>query len=75
MGFEPMASVLALQCSTSWAMKTHTLGAGVSSSVPVKGMKHEDDVSCGNTNLNEDMIIAVVIGTRQIGLLPMYGCS
>ena len=23
-----MASVLALQCSTNWAMKTHTLGAG-----------------------------------------------
>ena len=27
-GFEPMASVLALQCSTNWAMKTHILGAG-----------------------------------------------
>ena len=25
-GFEPMTSVLALQCSTNWAMKTHTLG-------------------------------------------------
>ena len=24
----PLASVLALQCSTIWAMKTHTLGAG-----------------------------------------------
>ena len=28
MGFEGMASALALQCSTNWAMKTHTLGAG-----------------------------------------------
>ena len=27
-GFERMASALALQCSTNWAMKTHTLGAG-----------------------------------------------
>ena len=24
----PLASALALQCSTIWAMKTHTLGAG-----------------------------------------------
>ena len=24
-------------------------------------MKHEDDVNCGNTNLNEVMIVAVVI--------------
>ena len=46
----------------------------MSSFVPVKGMKHEDDVNCGNANLNEDMIVAVVIGT-QIGLLPMYGSS
>ena len=27
-GFERMASALALQCSTNWAMKTHILGAG-----------------------------------------------
>ena len=27
-GFEPVASALALQCSTNCAMKTHTLGAG-----------------------------------------------
>ena len=26
-GFEPVASAFALQCSTSWAMKTHTLEA------------------------------------------------
>ena len=24
-------------------------------------MKHEDDMNCGNTNLNTDMIVAVVI--------------
>ena len=24
MGFEPVASAFVLQCSTSWAMKTHT---------------------------------------------------
>ena len=29
MGFEPMASVLVLQFSTNWAMKTHTLGVGL----------------------------------------------
>ena len=27
-GFEPMDSALALQRSTNWAMKTHTMGAG-----------------------------------------------
>ena len=26
-GFEPIASALALQCSTDWAVKTHSLGA------------------------------------------------
>ena len=26
-GIEPMASALALQCSTNWAMKTHTLAS------------------------------------------------
>ena len=41
-GFEPMASALALQCSTDWAMKTHTLGAGqfVEFILPVRGMRH-----------------------------------
>ena len=41
-GFEPIASVLALQCSTNWAMKTHTLGAGQFGEfiVPVKGMRY-----------------------------------
>ena len=41
-GFEPMASALALQCSTNWATTTHTLGAGqfIEFIIPVKGMKH-----------------------------------
>ena len=39
-GFEPMASALALQCSTTWAMKTHTLGAGQFIEFIVKGVKH-----------------------------------
>ena len=40
-GFEPMASALALQCTTNWAMKTHMLGAGqfIEFIVPMKGMK------------------------------------
>ena len=24
-------------------------------------LKHKDDVNCGNTNLNEDVIVALVI--------------
>ena len=41
-GFEPMASALALQCTTNLAVKTHTLGAGqfVEFIVTMKGMKH-----------------------------------
>ena len=43
-----MASALALQCSTNWAMKIHTLVNLLSSSQRLKGMKHnEDDVNCG----------------------------
>ena len=51
-GFGPMASALVLQCSTNWATKTHTLGAGqfVEFIAPVKGMKHEHYVNCGHTN-------------------------
>ena len=33
-------------------------------------MKHEDDMNCGNTNLNTDMIVAVVIANspeKKIG--------
>ena len=52
-GFEPMAFALGLQCSTNWAMKTHTLGADqfIEFIVPVKGMKHMNiNVNCGHTN-------------------------
>ena len=34
-------------------------------------MKHEDDMNCGNTNLNTDMIVAVVIANspeKKMGL-------
>jgi len=45
-GFEPMASTLTLQCSSNWAMKTHTLGAGqfIEFIVPVKGMKRHMNI-------------------------------
>ena len=41
-GFEPVASALAMQCSPSWAIKTHTLEGWPIYWVhqPVKGMKH-----------------------------------
>ena len=29
-------------------------------------MKHEDDMNCGNINLNEDMIVAVVIANSPV---------
>ena len=61
-GSEPMASALALQCSTNWAMKTHTLGEGqfVEFIVLVKGMRHEYYVNCGHMNemkWNEDSYV------------------
>ena len=52
-GFEPVASALALQCSPSWAMKTHTLEAGqfIEFINPWKEWNTEcNDVNCGNTN-------------------------
>ena len=52
-GFEPVASVLALQCSPSWAMKTHTLEAGqfIEFINPWKEWNTEwNDVNCGNAN-------------------------
>ena len=51
-GFKPMASALALQCSTNWAMKTHTVGAGQFGEfiVPMRGTRHECYVNCGHTN-------------------------
>ena len=62
-GFEPMASALALQCSTNWAMKTHILGAG----------QFIEFISTRDRNIewrwcelrkykwNEDLTIAVII--------------
>ena len=29
-------------------------------------MKHEDDMNCGNINLNEDMIVAVIIANSPV---------
>ena len=52
-GFEPVASALALQCSPSWAMKTHILEAGqfIEFINPWKEWNTEwNDVNCGNTN-------------------------
>ena len=66
MGFEPMASVFALQCSTSWAMKTYTLEAGqfIEFINPWKEWNTEwNDVNCGNTN--EMNIIYVTIAVES----------
>ena len=51
--FEPMASVLVLQCSTIWATKTHTLGAGqfIEFIVPVKEMKHMNIMWTADTRM------------------------
>ena len=52
-GFEPVASVFTPQCSTSWAMKTHTLEAGqfIEFINPWKEWNTEwNDVNCRNTN-------------------------
>ena len=55
---------------TNWAIKTHTLRAGQFVEFILTDerneIKHKDDVSCRNTNLNEDMIIAVVITISEI---------
>ena len=52
-GFKPVDSVFALQCSFSWAMKTHTLEAVqfIEFINPWKEWNTEwNDVNCGNTN-------------------------
>ena len=52
-GFEPVASAFALQCSPSWAMKTHTLEAGqfIEFINPWNEWNNEwNDVNGGNTN-------------------------
>ena len=56
-GFEPMASALALQCSTIWAMKTHTLGAGQFVEFILSKMIWTAEIQI----LNEDMIVAMKI--------------
>ena len=33
-------------------------------------IRNEDDVNCGNTNLNEDMIVAVVLAMQAFANLP-----
>ena len=33
-------------------------------------IRNEDDVNCENTNLNEDMIVAVVLAMQAIANLP-----
>ena len=65
-----MAFALALRYSTNWAMKNHTLGAGQFVEFILTHERNEtwndDDVNCGNTNLNEDMIVEVVIAIWAI---------
>ena len=55
-GFEPVASALALQCSTNWAMKTHALGlhSSVGVPIPLKPRKHFSIFDCLNRNHNCD---------------------
>ena len=75
MGFEPMASALLLQCATNWAMKTYTLRAGqfiVFIFTRERNETWNDDVNCENTNLNEDMIVAVVIPIHQCKVYWLY---
>ena len=56
-GFEPTASALALQCSTIWAMKIHTLGAGQFVEFILSKMIWTAEIQI----LNEDMIVAMKI--------------
>ena len=55
-GFELMASALALQCSTNWAMETNTLEALADQSVELTLTRERNEtewrwcVNCGNTN-------------------------
>lgn len=70
-----MASALALQRSNNWAVKTHTLGVGqfvqFILTCKMNEPKNDNNVDCGNTNLNEDTIIAVVIGIQTILLFKL----
>ena len=86
MGFEPITSALALQCSTNWSMKTSTLGVGQFAEFIFTRQWNktwkEDYVSCGNTNFNEDMfdilfvseyafIISLASLSHERGMLPI----
>ena len=66
---ESVASAFALQCSTSWAMKTHTMEAGqfIEFINPWKEWNREwNDVNCGNTNeISEYVTIAVESQFKQ----------
>ena len=62
-GFEPMASALALQSSTIWAIKTHTLGAGQVVDLILTCARNDMKMMwTGEIQIltSEDMIIAVV---------------
>ena len=76
-GFEPMAFAIALQCSTSWAMKTHTLEAGqfVEFIAPVKGMKHMNIIRTADMHNIHVSFLSRVRWIQQIGLLSTYGSS
>ena len=72
-GRKHMVSALALQCSTNWATKTLQLGACQFVEFILSREKEwniEDDVNCENTNLNEDMIVAVVIAILAMATRP-----
>ena len=56
-GFKPTASALALQCSTIWAMKTHTLRAGQFVEFILSKMIWTAEIQI----LNENMIVAMKI--------------
>ena len=69
-GFEPMASALALQCSTNWAMKTHTLRAGQFVEFISTRERNRTWIKMMWTaelkNFNQAMILAVVIAIIPI---------
>ena len=60
-----MASALALQCSTNWAIKTHQLGADQFVEFILTRKRNEtqneDDMNCENTNFNENTMVALCL--------------
>ena len=69
-GFEPMASALALQCSTNWAMKIHTLGVRqfVEFIIPWKEWNIWILCELRTYKRNEGVIIAVVSAIQAIAI-------